>query len=372
MSNPRFLGSFVIVWLLLLTGSLMGEENGSLNGPFGRLAIVGIKGKYAVYLNARGPAFYVGTVGGVDKRQLVLSPGLQHVILVDPKTDAQVYSGYVEVRPNMKATLHVDLSDTSYSKWPGGAAMQSLPRYSASGSWTTMAAVAPAFAKFTVAGGNAVDCGQPARLVWTTADTGKTLIKVDNVAVGGGPVSNSGELVIKPTKNTTYLLETFGPGGVYQTTQTVYVNKEVTASLDLAPAVVRYHRVGSEVLEPGDVILNWTATNADEVMIDGVPVSGTSGTQTVRFTPSRSGYGPLAETRNYILTATNRCGGAVTKTASVQIGGSIDPEIVAEAPPEPLLPKLPSTGSPLPLIGLLGLGSLTSGLVLHGIRRKKQ
>ena len=384
--KTRFRSSFVIVFLLLATALLIGQEAQvqpvtqpeaassapmMMTGPWGRLAIVGISGKYAVYLNGRGPAFYVGTVREVDRRQLILSPGLQHVILVDPKTDNEVYSGYVQVKANKKAVLHVDLSDTAYADWPEGAQLQSLPRYSASSE--TTGAIAPVSARFAIDGGNTVDCGQPARLVWTTAETGKNLLKVNNVALGGGPVANSGEMLVYPTQDTTYVFETFGPGGIYETSETLHINKEVQASLSADPGVVRYHRVGTNVVEPGDIVLNWTAHNADKITIDGVgPVSGTAGTQTVKFTPSLNGYGPVAETRTYTITASNPCGNVVTRTASVQVGGSIDPEVVAEAQPiEPLPPKLPTTGSPLPLIGLLGISSLASGLVLRGIRRKK-
>jgi len=370
--KTRFLGFCVLVVVLLATTLALAADTstGPLSGPFGRLAIVGISGKYAVYMNGRGPAFYVGTVREVDSRKLILAPGLQHVILVDPKTDAEVYSGYVMVKANKKAILHVDLSDTGYVDWPEGAQIQSLPRYSSSGSGTTLAAVAPVSAKFAIAGGNTIDCGQPAKLVWVT-DGGRTLLKVDNVALAGGPFPSSGELVVDPKEDTTYLLESFGPGGVYTTTQTVHINKDVDASLTPAPEVVRYHRVGNNVVEPGDIVLNWTASNATNVTIDGMPVQGTAGAQKVKFTPSLNGYGPVAETRTYTMTATNPCGSTVTRTASVKVDGSIDPEIVAEAAPEPLPPKLPTTASPLPLIGLLGLGSLASGLVLRGMRKKR-
>jgi LPXTG-motif cell wall-anchored protein len=32
--------------------------------------------------------------------------------------------------------------------------------------------------------------------------------------------------------------------------------------------------------------------------------------------------------------------------------------------------ELPQTGSPLPLFALLGIGSLASGLILHGMRKR--
>jgi hypothetical protein len=66
------------------------------------------------------------------------------------------------------------------------------------------------------------------------------------------------------------------------------------------------------------------------------------------------------ETKNYTITATNICGGSDTQTASVHLTGAIEPEMTA---------KLPQTASPLPLFGLLGLGSVLTGLGIRAFRK---
>lgn len=367
---------FCVVILLLATTALLAQEtklvapdtaSGSPAGGWGRLQIVGINGKYAVYLNGKGPDFFVGHVGEISKRKLILAPGLQHVILVDPATDQQVYSGYVQIKPNKRAILHVDQSDTAYKDWPEGANLQSPPPYQATGTYVDNSAVTPVSAKFEILPGNSIDCGQPARLVWTTANSGTTLMKVNGKAINGGPVPNVGELVVDPRVDTTYMLESFGPGGVYTTTQTLNVRNDppVITRFEVTPSG-RYHRVGDNVLDPGDLTMRWETTNANSVVISPIgKMTSTSGEAPVKFVPGMSGYGPFRESRDYTITATSPCGVTKTMTASVQVDGSIDPEVVAEVLP----PVLPKTASPLPLIGLLGLGSLLSGLALKRFRK---
>lgn len=350
----------------------------------GRLEIVGVKGSYDVYLNGRGPAFLVGTVKDTRNSNLILSPGLTHVFLVDPNGDKQVYSGYVEIKPGLKSTLHVDKSGTTYEKWAGGPGMQVMP--------IGKPGVVPVTGTFTAV--NLVNCGQKARLAWTTNGVYTMLKAVNEVAAYGGlaqsgelavyqgaqitnlqgskvvvsDLPGSGEVFVDPgLQGTTYVLESFGPGGVFiSPPQTVRVNKDVHTTLTASPGMLRYHRVGDKVIEDPSVTLDWTADNADSVRIDPIgPVTGTSGQQLVKFIPARSDFGEINESRMYTITATNTCGGSDARTASVQVAGSIDPEIVATALP----PVLPKTGSPLPLIALLGFGSMLSGLVLRLFRK---
>jgi LPXTG-motif cell wall-anchored protein len=121
------------------------------------------------------------------------------------------------------------------------------------------------------------------------------------------------------------------------------------------------------VQEQGSANLNWTASNADSVRIDPVgAVQGNSGSETVQASPQQRSIGPIDETQNYKITATNVCGGSDTTTAALHLTGSIEGEPVAQAEPEP--PKLPATATLLPLLALLGLASLGVGGVL---RRKR-
>jgi LPXTG-motif cell wall-anchored protein len=170
--------------------------------------------------------------------------------------------------------------------------------------------------------------------------------------------------MVSPKETTTYEFKTIGPGGTFVTSQTVRVNNVVQTSLLASPAELRFHKVGDRVVEQGTSTLRWTASNADSVRIDPIgPVSGTNGETSITATPGKTETGPVAEMNTYRITAANACGGSDTSTASVHITGSIDPE-VAEV-------KLPQTASPLPLIGLLGLGSLASGMVVRRFRKNR-
>lgn len=329
-------------------------DTGTQSG--GRLEIVGTKNRYNVYLNGRGPDFLVGTVKDTKEHNLVLPPGMEHVFLVDPEGNKQIYSGYVEIKSGQKATLHVDKSGTFYEAWSGGSGMQAMP--------VGKPGVVPVKGTFTA--DNLVPCNGKAHLVWASNGY-NSMLKVDNQVAYGG-LAGSGDMWVDPGQNgTTFVFESFGPGGVFiSDPQTVRVNKDVHATLAASPGVLRYHRVGDKVLEDPMVTLNWTADNADSVSIDPIgPVNGTGGQQLVKFDPGKSDYGNFDQTRMYKITASNNCGGTYTTTASVEVTGSIDPEIVATALP----PVLPKTGSPLPLIALLGFGSMLSGLVLRFFRK---
>lgn len=409
MSIAKTRRYFVIAVILLATVALLAQQAkvnavehaaiavspnaGSADQPGGRLEIKGIKGSDVVYLNGIGQNFRVGTVEDTRTKNLVLPPGQQHVILVDPQGNKQVYSAYVQIKPGKKTTLHVDKSSIAYENWTGEPGLQIMG--------VGDARIVPVTGTFTAE--NVVPCGAKARLAWTTNGVNTMLKRYSQPVFGGVGVSGemllysgqqttsgsgqqttsgqgdtkvvqsdlpgSGDLSVDPGEGTTYVLESFGPGGVFiSPPQTVHINKEVHTTLTASPAMLRYHRVGDNVLEDGTTTLNWTAENADTVRIDPIgPVTGTSGQQVVKFTPSKNDFGPVEESRTYKITATNPCGGSDTTTASVQIAGSIDPEV--EAKLEPLPPLLPKTGSPLPLIALLGFGSVISALVLRMLRK---
>jgi hypothetical protein len=334
---------------------------GQVDGTWGNLQVKGINGDYLVFLNGRTPDFYVGRVSEVSGNRLALPPGTQHVIIVKPDGNQEVNAWYVKIMANRRAIYHADRQETSYEPWSEAAQMHSLPRYQATAGTL---AVAPVRARLTSMPA-AANCGQPVHLVWNTTDGYSTMIKLDGVAIGNG--GGTGEQVVNPRQTTTYYLETFGPGGVTMTPYTVQVNQAVKASLNVTPGVLRYHKIGDKVVESGTATLNWSAANAETVQLDPIGhVTGTSGQETVAFTPAKSDIGPVDETRVYRITASNSCGGSDTSTAVVEIAGSIDPaEPVIVASAEPLPPLLPQTGSPLPLIGLLGLAAIGSGLILR-------
>lgn len=330
---------------------------GDVQGPWGALRIKGISGDDFVFLNGIGPNYFVGLVSEMKGDKVVLPPGQQHVIIVNPEGNRQVYSGYVKIVANKRATLHVDKSSTLYETWADGAQLHALPRIG-----PTTVAIEPVNGQITAYPGQA-NCGQQVRLVWNSNGY-NTLLKYNGSAIAKSGAS--GEHVVDPKQTTTYQLETFGPGGVAIIPVTVYVNNAVTTSLSAAPAVVRYHKVGDQIIDPGSATLNWSATNAQKVVLDPIgPVSGASGQQVIDFTPTNTDLGPVSQTLAYKLTATNECGGSDSTTALVQVAGSIDPPI----PTEELPPVLPQTGSPLPLIGLVGVGSLAASFLLRKIRK---
>ncbi len=337
---------------------------GQVEGPWGNLQIRGINGDYLVFLNGHAPDFYVGHVSEMKGNRIALPPGKQHVIIVKPEGNQEVYSWYVNILANKRAILHTDRNETWYESWSEAAQLHALPRYQAAGSTIAIAPVHAQFASLPLQ----ANCGQPVHLVWTAMDGYNTMLKLDGVAIGtGGAI---GDQVVNPKQTTTYYLETFGPGGVIMTPYTVEVNKAVKASLTVTPAVLHYHKVGDKVVESGSATLNWAAANAETVQLDPIgPMAGTSGEQTISFSPSKSELGPVNESRVYRITASNSCGGSDTTTAVVEVAGSIDPAepvlVASSATTEPLPTVLPQTSSALPLIALVGFVSLASGLILR-------
>lgn len=340
---------------------------GESAGPWGNLEVRGVHGNYLVFLNGRGPEFFVGHVSEMKGDHLVLPPGEQHVIIVNPDGNQEASSWYVKIMANRRAIFHADRQETSYESWPQGAQMHSLPRVQGN-----TVAVAPVSAQWNPSPVRA-NCGQPVHLVWAATDGFSTMVKKDGVAIANGGAV--GDQVVNPRQDTTYFLETFGPGGVTMTPVTVHVNKAVTASLTVTPDRVRYHKVGNKVVETASATIHWSAENAESVQAEGFgPITGTSGEQKISYTPTKDGYGPSEQTQNYKITATNTCGGADTSSTQVQFASLVEPEVVAEnippVPTEPLPTVLPQTSSPLPLIGLLGMGSLLSGLIIRLLSKR--
>ena len=91
-------------------------------------------------------------------------------------------------------------------------------------------------------------------------------------------------------------------------------------------------------------------------------MNGVNGREALTLVPLQTGLGIVDETKTYTITATNICGGSDTQTATVHVTGAIEPEVTAEV-------KLPQTASPLPLLGLLGFGSVLTGFVLRRVRK---
>ncbi len=340
-----------------------------VQGPWGRLRIDDVHNRDAVFLNGKTVEFFVGHVDETTshvflRQKMILPVGMHQVTIVDPRGDKEVFSGPVEIKANREAILDAEKGTVRYEMWSDGAEIHSLPRFQSTPS-ETIVAVAPVVGKLTLEPAE-INCGQPAKLVWTSSDAVIGTLKANNAPMGN---SIAGEQTVSPRETTTYEFQVVGPGGVFTTSQTVRVNNTVQTSLGVFPAELRYHRVEDRVDEQGKATLKWTASNADAVRIEPIgPVNGTSGEESINGVPAKADFGPVSEMKTYRITATNVCGGSDTSTASLHISGSIDHE-VAQAPAAP--PQLPESGSPLPLVGLLGLGSLASGLVVRRFRKNR-
>jgi hypothetical protein len=208
-----------------------------------------------------------------------------------------------------------------------------------------------------------IHCNQPGKLTWSSANAGETsVIAPPDQKVGNAPM---GTAAVQPTRTTKYELRAVGPGGVASKEVTINVDPTVQTSLTPSQQDLRFVKVGDDVKEQGSSTLKWTAEHADSVKIEPIgTVNGTSGDQTVSPTPNTDTPGPVDEMLTYRIMASNQCGGSDTSTASIHLTGSITgppPAPVAEAKP----PELPHTASPLPLLVLLGLASLASGLLVR-------
>ena len=131
---------------------------------------------------------------------------------------------------------------------------------------------------------------------------------------------------VQPKQTTDYKLTATGPGGVVTSDATVTVNTNIQGSLSVTPAEIRYHKVGDKVDQQGSASLSWSAPGADTASLDPFGSVSPTGNRTVQPTPSKTDVGPIDETITYTLHSSNACGGSDTRTASLHIVGSIDPE----------------------------------------------
>lgn len=341
---------------------------GMVNGPWGRIQIEQTPDdNAAVFLNGRGPEFFVGHVDEMNndivaKQQLIVPPGMHELIIVSDKDNKEIWSGPVEVTENTRVIVNTSDGSKIYKPWPEGKNIHSLKRFEA-GTATATIAVAPVTGKFSVDREH-IKCGEAVELSWNTSEAALTTITANGEPLKTVPLS--GELNVQPMQTTRYEFRTSGPGGVVTSTKTVTVDNSIHAFLTATPAELTYRRVGDKVIEQGQTTLQWSAPNADAVHIDNIGlVTGTSGSEPLKAIPRKSGAGPVDEVQTYTIRATNACGGSDTETASVHVTGSIEPEQVAEVKE----PELPQTASPLPLIGLLGFASIGSGLLLKRFRK---
>lgn len=198
-----------------------------------------------------------------------------------------------------------------------GETLGPQPRFHA-GIASATVPVAPVTAELAANTSN-LGCGDPDTLRWSSANAVNTSI------AGLGAVPNDGNRTVTPTRNMTYVLKAVGPGGEVTKSIMVDVNKEPTATLALSQPQIRYHKIGDKVVEDDSATLRWSASNATSASIAPFGTEGVDGSRTITAKPAETNVGPVNQTLTYTLTASNACGGTVTKTATLDVVGSIDP-----------------------------------------------
>ncbi len=297
------------------------RQGGPVSPPWGAIEIKGAPPHAAVLMNGSTPAYFVGHVDEFDhefltgKEQLVMPPGTQHMTIT--WWGQTIWSGDVTVHPNEMTIVHVNQNgSTTTQAWPEGKKVTSLPRFKAGRASATVA-VAPVKGEFS-ANPTSIKCGGSSQLTWSSSDAVAT--EISEV----GKVAPSGSQSVSPKETTTYDFTASGPGGVVKSSSTVSVDKAIQASITIEPSEVRYHKVGSKVVEQGSATLTWSTSNAQTVSIDPIGTVETSGSRTITPTPKQTTPGPVDETDTYTLTASNACGGSATETATVHITGLIE------------------------------------------------
>jgi hypothetical protein len=298
----------------------LNKTGDKVSGPFGDIEFKGHP-RAAVLLNGTTADYFVGHVDEFDwnwiwHQRLLVKPGTYNVTVT--REGNSIWSGPVAVKAGQRVIVHLDQNGMMTTKnWPQGNTMGPQPRFHA-GVASADVPIAPVTAQLT-AKSSSVGCGQPAQLDWTSADA--VAVSITNV----GEVSENGERTVDPKQTTAYELVAKGPGGEATQTSTIDVNDQPTATLALSQPEVHYHKIGDKVVLDEGTTLHWSASNANQVTITPLGDESMSGSRTVEPQPKQTSTGPVDEMVDYTLTASNGCGGTVTRTAAVRVVGTIDP-----------------------------------------------
>lgn len=293
---------------------------GTVSGPFGRIQIEG-DGHAAVLLNGRTPEFTVGEADEFNhniiwKQQLLVPPGTHKLTLL--RGTETVWSGSVEVPAGKRVIVDVRSGGAQRTTdWPEASKYNSSLRFTA-GIASATVAVAPVSGQLSAAQSQ-IGCGESTKFTWSS--NGATGTEISEL----GKVAPSGEQTVSPKSTTTYNFTAAGPGGVQKSSATVNVANTVQASLDISPREIQYHRQGDKVVTQDSANLTWSVSNASTIALDGQGGLAATGSRSVQPVPKRTGVGPIDETVNYTLTASNACGGSETRTVALHLAGAIEP-----------------------------------------------
>jgi len=297
---------------------------GTVSGPFGAMTIEGAD-RDAILLNGKTPDFFVGHGDEFDnswvwKQELVVPPGTYQVTVLHE--DKEVWSGSVNVPANQRVVIDIPKGVRKTVAWSRGEKLKSIPRFTV-GTASATVAVAKPTAQLSASSAQ-ISCGDSSQIKWTSTDAPH--VEITPV----GAVGASGEQSVQPKQTTTYQLTATGPGGTVTSDATVNVNTAVQANLALSTNEIQYKRIGDKVVQQGSSVLNWSASNANNVSIDPLGNVNPSGSQTLQLAPRSTAPGPVDETVTYTLKASNACGGTATQTAALHIRGIIEPPPPAE------------------------------------------
>jgi hypothetical protein len=299
------------------------SAGGDVSGPWGDIELKG-DSRAAVLLNGKTPDYFVGHVDEFNfnwwvwHQELLVPPGTHHLTV--SRGGKELWSGDVTVAQNQKVTIYIDKNQQKSKDWKNRGDQLSahpLPRFKVGIASATIA-VAKVSGNFTV-DPTQINCGDSSKLTWTSSETVHAEIS------GIGDVPLSGDRSVQPHQNTTYDFMASGPGGIVKGTGTVNVNTTVQASLNVAPQELHYRKIGDKVVDQGTATVTWSTSNADQVSVDPFGSVDKSGSKTVDGTPKQTTEGPVDETTNFTLKASNVCGGSATQTAALHISGSIEP-----------------------------------------------
>jgi outer membrane protein OmpA-like peptidoglycan-associated protein len=297
---------------------------GTVSGPWGCITVEHAD-RDAILLNGKEPAFFVGHGDEFNnewgwRQELVVPPGHYEMTII--WGDPHVWTVAFDVVANKRIVIDAFKGVRKTVDWPLGSQLNAIPRFTA-GTASARVAVEKVTGNFN-ASSTTINCGDSTHLTWTS--TGAPL-----VTLNGTMVLASGDQTVQPMQNTDYKFTAAGPGGVYNSDQSITVNTAIPASLTLSPAEVRYHKVGDKVDQAATTTLTWSAPNATTVSVDTVEGAGPTGSHDIQITPNQTTPGPIDETTTYTLHASNACGVSETRTATLHITGSIDQSTVNEA-----------------------------------------
>jgi hypothetical protein len=317
--------------------------SGSISGPVGQIDVKGHH-RGEILLNGTTPEYGVAHGGESHGRfhsKLLVPPGTYELAMVHG--DKTYWSGSVTVQEGHRTVVDTDKGTTLVAS---AGPMPDPPRFEA-GVLRSRTVVGKTEGNLTAIPA-AINCGDSSQLTWNSTDAVHTEIS------GLGDVSASGQQQVSPRSTTTYTMTAKGPGGIQTPTATVTVNDDIDAKLTVSP---------SEVTYPGTATVSWSVNGegGKTVSVDPFGTTDASGSRQVDITNGDQNV-------TYTLHATNRCGGDVTRTASLHMIAAAQPAPLAEVPqvePVEAAKELPQTASQMPLLGLIGLASVGAALALR-------